>query len=275
MTPLVNIAVQAARAAGDTMIRSMNRLHTIQVQSKGRNDFVTEIDRFIEKQVIEEIRKAHPQHRFLGEEFGASGNDEAEIEWIIDPIDGTTNYLHGFPVFCVSIAARKNNKLEAGVIYDPLRQEIFSASRGNGAQLEGKRIRVTAPKGLEGGLIGTGFPFKGDAEQLDRYLKGFRSISLQASDIRRAGSAALDLAYVASGRLDGFWEYGLKLWDIAAGELIVREAGGLVCDVNGQETHAETGNIVAGSPKVLRDLLRCLQPYLNDEDTDKSDGESA
>lgn len=261
MTPLVNIAVQAARTGGDAIIRSMNRVHNLKVQSKGRNDFVTEVDKFVEDRIIEVIKKSYPHHNFIGEESGTTSGAEGEVEWIIDPIDGTTNFIHGFPAFAVSIAARHQGKMEAGVIYDPLRQELFTASRGNGAMLDERKIRVTSPNGLEGTLIGTGFPYRGDAEALDAYLGMLRDVSLKAAGIRRAGSAALDLAYVAAGRFDGFWEMGLKLWDIAAGELIVREAGGLISDIDGQETHLKTGNIAAGSPRVLRDILKALAPH--------------
>ncbi|MEM7081234.1 MAG: inositol monophosphatase family protein [Pseudomonadota bacterium] len=261
MTPLVNVAVQAARAGGDAIIRSMNRLHNLTVQSKGRNDYVTEVDKFVEARIIEVIKKSYPHHNFLGEESGTTTGQDGEVEWIIDPIDGTTNFIHGFPAFAVSIAARHHGKMEAGVIYDPLRQELFTASRGNGATLDDRKIRVTAPQGLEGTLIGTGFPYRGDPVELDNYLGMLRDVSLKVAGIRRAGSAALDMAYVAAGRFDGFWERGLKIWDIAAGELIVREAGGLVSDLDGQETHLTTGNVAAGSARVLRDLLKTLAPH--------------
>ncbi len=261
MTPLVNVAIQAARTGGDIIIRSMNRVHNVKVQSKGRNDFVTEVDKFVEAKIIEVIKKSYPQHNFLGEESGSTAGRDGEVEWIIDPIDGTTNFIHGFPAFAVSIAARHNGKMEAGVIYDPLRQELFTASRGNGAMLDDRKIRVTKPNSLEGTLIGTGFPYRGDPEALDNYLGMLRDVSLKAAGIRRAGSAALDLAYVAAGRFDGFWEMGLKIWDIAAGELIVREAGGLISDLDGKETHLTSGNVAAGSGKVLRDILKTLAPH--------------
>lgn len=261
MTPLVNIAIQAARVGGDVIIRSMNRVHNLKIEKKGHNDFVTEVDRFTEQKIIEVIRKAYPHHGFIGEESGVTKGKPDETEWIIDPIDGTTNFIHGFPVFSVSIAARRNGKLEAGVIYDPLRQELFTASRGNGAMLQDRKIRVTTPNSLEGCLIGTGFPYRDNPKHMDDYLAMQKAVSLKSAGLRRAGSAALDLAYVACGRLDGFWELGLKLWDIAAGELLIREAGGLICDVDGNETHATTGNVVAGSGKVMRDLLKTISPH--------------
>ncbi len=261
MTPLVNVAVEAARTGGDVIIRSMNRVHNLKVQSKGRNDFVTEVDKFVEAKIIETIKKSYPQHNFLGEESGQTSGNDGEVEWIIDPIDGTTNFIHGYPAFAVSIAARHKGKMEAGVIYDPLRQELFTASRGNGAMLDNRKIRVTTPKSLEGTLIGTGFPYRGDKAALDNYLGMLKDVSLKASGIRRAGSAALDLAYVAAGRFDGFWELGLKIWDIAAGELIVREAGGLITDLDGKETQLASGNVAAGSAKVLKDLLQTIAPH--------------
>ncbi|NNF16741.1 MAG: inositol monophosphatase [Gammaproteobacteria bacterium] len=264
MIPLENIAVQAAHAGGDVIIRSLNRVHMLKVKSKGRNDYVTDVDRFAEEKIISVIRKAYPGHRFIGEESGQSGGSDDEVEWIIDPIDGTTNFIHGFPMISVSIAARLRGRLEVGVIYDPLRQELFTASRGNGAMLDNRKIRVTSPSSLEGCLVGTGFPYRENVAHLDAYLGMLRSISLKAAGIRRGGSAALDLAYVAAGRLDGFWELGLKLWDIAAGEIIIREAGGLISDIDGNETHRETGNVVAGSPKVFREILRSVAPFANE-----------
>jgi len=261
MTPLVNIGVSAAREAGDIIIRSLNLLHRIEVQSKGRNDFVTEVDRAAEQKIIEVIRKSYPDHSFIGEEFGDKRGSNEDFEWIIDPLDGTTNFIHGYPVFCVSIAVRLKGRLEAAVIYDPMRQEFFTASRGNGALLEERKIRVTKPTSLEGCLIATGFPYRDNSVHMDHYLAMQKAVSLKAAGLRRAGSAALDLAYVAAGRFDGFWELGLKLWDIAAGELILREAGGLISDLDGNETHNKTGNVAAGSAKVLRDLLQTVSPH--------------
>ncbi len=261
MSPLVNIGVLAARAGGDAIVRSMNKLHNIKVENKGRNDFVTEVDRFAEQKIIETIRGVFPQHSILAEESGASVGRDPDVEWIIDPIDGTTNFIHGFPVFCVSIAARKAGKLEAAVIYDPLRQELFTASRGNGAVLDNRKIRVTTPTSLEGCLIATGFPYREGGVDIDDYLGMMKAVSLKAAGVRRAGSAALDLAYVAAGRFDGFWELGLKIWDIAAGELLIREAGGLISDVHGDANHLSSGHVVAGSSKVFRDLLKTIAPH--------------
>ena len=191
--------------------------------------------------IIEAIRSRHPDHSFLAEESGHHrGND---WEWIIDPLDGTTNFIHGFPVFSVSIALRVRGQLELGVVYDPCRQEIFSAIRGGGAQLEGRKIRVSRQAALDGALIGTGFPYRSNVEWLDRYMPMLRAVMEQTAGIRRPGSAALDLCYVAAGRLDGFWEFGLSPWDIAAGTLIIREAGGLVSEITGTGDIMETGHL--------------------------------
>jgi len=222
MNPTLNIAVRAARSAGNVIIRNLGKLDTLAIHTKDRNDFVTEVDRQAEQQIIYTLRKAFPDHGILAEESGTQGNDE--YQWIIDPLDGTTNFLHGFPQFAVSIAMRHKGRMEHGVIYDPLRQELFTASRGAGAMLNDQRIRVTKRKSLEGSLLGTGFPFKSQ-QHLDAYLDMFRALFPQTAGIRRAGSAALDLAYVASGRLDGFWEIGLSIWDMAAGVLLIQEAG--------------------------------------------------
>ena len=259
MEPLLNIAISAARRAGGLIFRNMNRLDSINVSSKGRNDFVTEVDRQAEREIIASIRKAYPDHAFLAEESGRQG--DSEYLWIIDPLDGTTNYLHGFPVFSVSIAVARGDNLEHAVIYDPLRQELFTASRGSGAQLEGRRIRVSDRRELDGSLIGTGFPFRGDMEVVDRYLPVLRTVIGQAAGVRRPGSAALDLAYVAAGRLDGFWESGLKPWDIAAGCLLVQEAGGLMSDFTGGDDYSKSGDIVAGAPKVHAALLQVIKDH--------------
>jgi len=255
MHPMLNIAVRAARAAGDAIVRQMDFVNDIPVKEKGRNDFVTEIDQHAEAIIIETIKNAYPDHAFLGEETGKSG--DSDFEWIIDPLDGTTNYLHGFPQFAVSIALRNKGRLEQAVIYDPLRQELFTASKGAGAQLNNRRVRVSQRRTLEGALLGTGFPFK-DQALLDEYLESFRAFFPMTSGIRRAGAASLDLAYLACGRLDGFWEYKLKLWDIAAGVLLVREAGGMISDIDGGDHYMETGNIVAANSSLLKVMLQKL-----------------
>ena len=259
MHPTLNIAVRAARNAGNIIVRALEHIDRLNVHSKSDNDFVTEVDRAAEQEIIRTIRKAFPKHGILAEESGTVSGDE--FVWIIDPLDGTTNYIHGFPQFAVSIALKHKQVLEQAVVYDPLRQELFTASRGRGAQLNDRRIRVTSRPGLAGALLGTGFPFK-QQQYLDAYLATFKALFPTTSGIRRAGSASLDLAYVAAGRLDGFWEIGLKPWDMAAGALLIEEAGGFVCDFAGRNEYMETGNLVAANPKLLKPMLEKIQPHL-------------
>ena len=257
MQPLLNIAMRAARRAGDLIVKSLSRLDSLKVDSKGRNDFVTDIDRKAEADIIATIRRSHPQHAILAEESGRSGQDE--YVWIIDPLDGTTNFLHGFPTFAVSIAVEHRGRLQHAVVYDPMRQEFFTASRGDGAQLEGKKIRVSSQRTLEGALIGTGYPFREGANYVDEYLAMLKVVMSSAAGVRRPGAASLDLAYVAAGRIDGFWEFGLSPWDTAAGTLLIQEAGGRVGTPAGAE-YALGPNIVAGNPKVYEELLKAIGP---------------
>ena len=256
MHPMLNMGIRAVRSAGDFIIRCMDRMQGIEVTEKSRNDFVSEVDRRAEQLIIDVLSKAYPDHAILAEESGEQG--DSEYRWIIDPLDGTTNYLHGFPQFAVSVALEHKGVLDQGIVYDPLRQELFSASRGEGAWLDDRRIRVTKRNTLEGALIGTGFPFR-SLNRLDTYIEIFRQLTAVTAGIRRPGSASLDLAYVASGRLDGFWEYGLELWDTAAGALLIREAGGYVSDMDSGVSRLDSGNIVAGNPAVhdlLLDVIR-------------------
>jgi myo-inositol-1(or 4)-monophosphatase len=257
--PLLNIAVRAARRAGEVIVRSMNRLESLTVASKGRNDFVTEVDRAAEQEIIATIRRHHPQHAFLAEESGASGTHDTR--WIIDPLDGTTNFLHGFPVFAVSIACQIRGRLEHAVVYDPLRQELFTASRGAGAHLDNRRMRVSKTRGLEGALIATGFPYRANTAYLDAYLGMLKAVSLRAAGVRRPGAASLDLAYVAAGRVDAFWEIGLSAWDTAAGTLLIQEAGGRTGTLTGEE-YTQGGDIVAGTPKVYAALVELLAAHV-------------
>jgi len=267
--PMLNIGVRAARRAGDLIMRSMNRVHQLEVRRKDVNDFVTEVDLRAEAEIIESIRTTFPDHGILAEESGRSdskyGNKNAdgddEFVWIIDPLDGTTNFIHGFPQFCVSIGLKKRGVMECGVIYDPPRQELFTAARGDGAKLDDRRIRVTKQTTLEGSLIGTGFPYRANLHWLDAYLGMFKDVTRKAAGIRRAGSAALDLAYVAAGRMDGFWELGLAPWDTAAGMLMITEAGGMVSNLSGNEYRHE-GHIVVGAPKVHTALLELIAPHV-------------
>jgi len=259
MHPLLNIAVRAARRAGEIIVRSLVRLESLEVTSKGRNDYVSEIDRAAEREIIEIVRKHYPEHAILAEESGRSG--EHDTVWIIDPLDGTTNFLHGFPVFAVSIAVEQRGRLEIGVVYDPMRQEVFTAARGAGAHLENRRMRVSKQRTLEGALLATGFPFREADPYLDNYFAMLRTLTRLTAGIRRPGSAALDLAYVAAGRVDGFWELGLKPWDTAAGTLLIQEAGGRVGTLGGNE-YQLGANIVAGAPKVYEALIEALAPHV-------------
>jgi myo-inositol-1(or 4)-monophosphatase len=260
MHPMLNIAVRAARNAGDIIVRHSTRIDELTVASKERNDYVSEVDRQAENEIMAVIRKAYPDHGILAEESGRHGDND-EFLWIIDPLDGTTNFLHGFPQFSVSIALQHKGRLEQAVIYDPMRQELFTATRGAGAQLDNRRIRVSKQTSLKGALLGTGFPYKNQT-YLDAYLEMFKALITDSAGIRRPGSAALDLAYVAAGRLDGFWEIGLNPWDMAAGVLLVREAGGLVSDLAGGHDFLKSGNIVAAAPKLFPAMLREIHPHI-------------
>jgi myo-inositol-1(or 4)-monophosphatase len=240
-------------------MRHLDRIDTLTVDAKQRNDFVTEVDRLAEQAVIDTVRRTHPEHGFLGEETGRHGGDD--FVWIIDPLDGTTNFLHGFPAFAVSLGIQHKGRTEHGVVYDPLRQELFTASRGAGAILDGKRIRVSAARGLPQSLIGTGFPYL-EHQDVDAFMAMLRAVMVKAAGVRRAGDASLDLAWVAAGRLDGFWELGLKPWDIAAGALLVQEAGGIVGGIDGSPEYMESGDIIAGGQKVFAALVKELKPYL-------------
>jgi myo-inositol-1(or 4)-monophosphatase len=259
MQPLLNIAVRAARRAGDIIVRAIPRLEAVEVHSKGRNDYVTEVDRAAEADIIETIRRLHPDHAILAEESGASG--DSDVVWIIDPLDGTTNFMHGFPTFAVSIGVQVRGRMEHAVVFDPMRQEMFTASRGEGSQCDGRKIRVSKQTTLEGSLIATGFPFRADSPWLDEYLAMQKAVMIKAAGLRRPGAAALDLAYVAAGRCDGFWEMGLKPWDTAAGTLLITEAGGMVGTLTGGE-YKQGGHILVGTTKVYEPLIALLGPHL-------------
>jgi len=264
MNPMLNTAITAARDAGNVILKNINKLDRLSIEVKAKNDFVTEVDRKAEEQVIYNLRKAYPEHCILAEESGRDDGADSDYLWIIDPLDGTTNYLHSFPQYAVSIALAVKGRLEVAVVFDPIKNELFTASRGDGAQLNERKIRVTPHKGLNGALLGTGFPFK-QPQHLDTYLETFKAVHADTAGIRRAGSAALDLAYVAAGRLDGFWEIGLSSWDMAAGILLVKEAGGIVTDFSGKADYLETGNVVAATPKVFPELFEAIKPHLTDD----------
>ena len=255
--PLLNIAVRAARQAGNVIARNIDRFDAFAVSEKAANDFVTEIDRVAERRIIDTIRRSYPDHAFLAEESGAHGRHD--FEWIIDPLDGTTNFVHGFPHVAVSIGVRHRGRMEHGVVFDPLRQELFTASRGSGARLDDRRIRVATKGSLKGALLGSGFVTR-ELHRLEPYLATLKAMMSSSAQVRRGGAAALDLAYVAAGRLDGFWEFGLAPWDIAAGTLLVQEAGGIVAEPNGGDDYIRTGDVAAANPKVLRAMLKAMGP---------------
>ncbi len=271
MSPIITVGIKAARRAGSIILRYLDRLDQLSVEKKGRNDFVSEVDRMAEEDIIDTIHYLYPHHHILAEESGqrfspdnsnpmAEKNrlDDQEVEWIIDPLDGTTNYLHGHPHFCVSIAARIKGRIEHGIIFDPLRDEIYTVSRGQGAQLNSRRIRVSGQGKLEHSLVGTGYPTR-NMTYYDAWMSSLRSVLPKVSNIRYSGSAALDLAYVASGRIDAYWEPGLAIWDIAAGSLLVREAGGLTSDFKGGQDFLESGHIVAGNQGMFNQLLATVK----------------
>lgn len=262
MHPMLTNAVKAARRAGAIINRASQDVGAIKVQTKTYNDFVSEVDRNAEQAIIDTLKEAYPTHGFWGEESGKDGK-EAEHIWIIDPLDGTTNFLHGFPQYAISIALMSNGQLSQAVVYDPNRNDLFTATRGRGAFLNDKRIRVSNRAKLQDSVVGTGFPYR-DFSNLDAYMGMFKDMVKKTSGIRRPGAAALDLAYVAAGWFDGFWEIDLSTWDIAAGALLIQEAGGIVGDFEGNETWIDTGNIVAGNPKVFVQMLQVLTPHLTD-----------
>ena len=257
MHPMLNIAVRAARRAGSIINRAALDGSALEVKSKQVNDYVTQVDRAAEEAIMDVVRKAYPEHGFLAEESGASA-DQAEVRWIIDPLDGTTNFIHGFPQYCTSIAVEQRGALAHAVIYDPARNELFTASKGGGAFLNDRRIRVSKCRRLQDALVGTGFPFK-ELKRVDLYLAQLKRLMSETSGVRRAGAAALDLAYVACGRLDAFWELGLSPWDMAAGALLIQEAGGLVGGLTGESDFLQSGDITAATPKIFPTLLQALR----------------
>ena len=255
---MLNIAVKAARRAGAIINRAAQDIDALTVSTKRHNDFVTEVDQVAEQAVIQILLKAFPDHAILAEESGAHGN--SEYVWIIDPLDGTTNFIHGFPQFCVSIGLKYKDAVTQAVVYDPGRNELFTATRGHGAYINDRRMRVSKRTLLSDSLIGTGFPFR-DFKHMSEYIAMLRKVMAQTVGVRRAGAAALDLAYVAAGRLDGFWEMGLSPWDMAAGSLLIQESGGLVSDFDGEGDYLDSGRLVAGAPKVFTQLLQLIAAH--------------
>ena len=256
---MLNTATAAALKAGKLIHLQTQRLDEVAYDKKERNDFVSDVDRAAEAEIVSALSRAYPDHGIIGEE-GSSINPDSDFQWIVDPLDGTTNFLYGIPHFAVSIAMTYRGRLEHAVVYDPTLDELFTASRGDGARLNNRRIRVTSRRSMTGALLGTGIPFRDShIEKLDAYLDTMKALIPGTAGLRRQGSAALDLAYVAAGRFDGFWEFNLRSWDMAAGVLLIQEAGGLVSDMQGGNTHMKTGNVVAGSPKVFKEMLQRLR----------------
>ncbi len=261
MQPILNIAFNAARKASKIIMYKYDHLDTVHVQEKNLGHFVCDVEKSAEELIIESLQEAYPEHGFLCEHKGKIAGT-SDYEWVIDSLDGSTNFIHGFPHFCISIALKQCDKVEHALIYDPYRQELFTSSRGHGAYLNNKRIRVSDCKSLNKALIGTGFPIR-NKHQLAHYVKMFEAIFPKISGIRRGGSAVLDLAYVAAGRLDGFWELKLEPWDLAASVLMIQEAGGLVGDMTGDPSFMQTGHIVAGNAKIFKAILQTLKPVLD------------
>jgi len=256
MQALLTIAVRAARKAGDFVMREADRIKS--VESKSQNDYVTNVDQAAEQLIIETIAHSYPEHAFLGEESGESGpNEKSDFQWVIDPIDGTTNFIHKIPHWAISIACKHKGRTQIGVVYDPSKGELFSAVLGRGAQVDNKKMRVSKTKGLEHSLLATGFPFRDEAK-LQEYMQIFSKLFPLCSDMRRAGSAALDLAYVAAGRFDGFWEFGLSPWDTAAGALLVQESGGMIADIQGNPQYEDKGSILAANPSAFKAMLKAI-----------------
>jgi myo-inositol-1(or 4)-monophosphatase len=253
--PVLNVAIEAAHAAGNIMRRQMQHVDAIPVERKARHDYVSDVDKACEAEIVRHIKRYYPDHAFLCEESGKSGEDDHV--WVIDPLDGTSNYLHGIPHFAVSIAQQVRGKTLHAVVYDPIREELFTASKGSGAFQNNKRIRVSARNGLEGAVLATAFPFR-NRENLQAYARVFQAVFSKVEDFRRAGTASLDLAWVAAGRMDGYFEVGIKPWDVAAGALIVREAGGVVMDFDGEDAVEESGSIIAAPYKVMTSLRQLI-----------------
>ncbi len=279
--PMLNIAVRAARSAGSIINRAALDLDVLKVASKGTNDFVTEVDQAAEEAIISTLLEAYPGHAILAEESGRQrGSKHSDYLWIIDPLDGTTNFIHGFPVYAVSIALAFRGKVEQAVVYDPTRNDLFYASKGKGAYLNDRRLRVSKRTRMSDALIGTGFPFrKGD--NFKRYLKMFEEVMQQCAGLRRPGAAALDLCYVAAGWYDGFFETGLSPWDVAAGSLMITEAGGLVGNFTGEADFLYQREVVAATPRIYGQLVQMLTPYTRvikeaqDADTSPAQAEGA
>ena len=264
MQPMLNTAIKAARRAAAIINRASFNLDQVTITQKAQNDFVTEIDKASEEAIIEVLLNAYPAHAVLAEESGASSNLNAENEniWIIDPLDGTTNFIHGFPQYAISIALQQRGIITQAVVYDPTRNDLFIASKGGGAFLNNRRIRVAKNNRLSQALLGTGFaPGGKDTQALHEFMKMFELMTIHSQGLRRPGAASLDLAYVAAGYYDGFFEKHLKAWDMAAGSLLITEAGGIVSNFNGEQNYLTDGSIIAGNPRIFAKMLQLLKPF--------------
>lgn len=262
MHPMLNVATRTAMQAGDIIRRYSHKVENLRIHNKDENDFVTEVDRQAEQVIITALRKAYPDHAILGEESGRHGDSAAEYQWVVDPLDGTTNFIYGIPHYAVSIALKQKGRLLLGVVYDPMKDEMFAAARGDGALLNNRKLRVAQKVGLQNTLLSTGIAFRRD-QDLDLSLASMKALLPGTDGVRRQGAASLDLAYVAAGRFDGFWEFGLQEWDLAAGALIVQEAGGLIGDAQGGNTHLQSGDIIAANPKIFREMVQRLHPLVS------------
>ncbi|MGY3568881.1 inositol-1-monophosphatase [Vibrio sp. SCSIO 43135] len=263
MHPMLNIAIRAARKAGNHIAKSLENSDKIESAQKGTHDFVTNVDKEAESIIIDTIKNSYPEHSIVAEENGLIEGKDNDVQWIIDPLDGTTNFLKGFPHFSVSIAVRIKGKTEVACVYDPMLNELFTAQRGAGAQLNNARIRVNQLKDLQGTVLATGFPFK-QKQHSESFMKIMTSLFTECADFRRTGSAALDLCYLASGRVDGYFELGLKPWDMAAGELIAREAGAILTDFSGGTEYMKSGNIVGSSARGVKSMLKHIRENGNE-----------
>ncbi|MDF7676025.1 inositol monophosphatase family protein [Neisseriaceae bacterium ESL0693] len=261
MNPILTTAWKAARKAGHMMLRASNNLNHIKVDNKAINDFVSDVDREAERILVSTLQESYPHHAILSEEMGQIGNEKAEYQWIIDPLDGTTNYLHGHKQFAISMALLHKGVLTEALVFAPEQNDLYTASRGQGALLNDKRIRVSSRIEMSRSLIATGFPVV-DQSMMDTYLAILKDVLAKTAGARREGAASLDLCHVASGRADGYFEFNLKPWDIAAGALIVQEAGGIVTDMQGEQEWLQSGDIVAANPKILAQLLQIIAPHL-------------
>ena len=256
MNPVLNVAVDAAHAAASIIRRQAQHVDAVPFERKARHDYVTEVDKACEEEIVRQIRRYYPDHAFLGEEGGASG--DSEVVWVIDPLDGTSNYMHGIPHVAVSIAQQVKGRTEHAVVYDVMHDELFTASRGKGAFLNQKRIRCASRVSLENAVVATAFPFR-QRGKLQAYARVFQAVFAKTEDFRRAGTASLDLAWVAAGRLDAYYEIGLKPWDVAAGALLVREAGGVVLDFDGNDTVENAGTVIAAPYKLMTPLRQIIE----------------